>query len=335
MNDIVHCEFQNEIITAIDIIYDNGKSMLETSRKRIRHVIGTLKKKNNFVVKVMKPSFLTEIAETIKQQFNETTHIYPNYQMKCIGDRDFLKEITAERRVKEIYTAAGKQNLLAYTPFYVRGRAVSGLRFQSRSGTSFFLCGFSSLCVNKNYTIDHRKFAQDIIESLIVLNDHGEWFHGDIKMSNIVLCNGKYKLIDWGAAGPLYNRDNRFYEPSKIIKDPLIAYISGYPKPIIDIACASTTAKPVAYLHKSFEEIYLKENGDRSALLLNYGHTSDIIAFGLLLSGLHPIFTSKSFLRLFFSYTSFSSTSDALKSLQKNILFTRKSKKNSTWKIGR
>ena len=45
VNDIVHCEFQNEIITAIDIIYDNGKSMLETSRKRIRHVIGTLKKK--------------------------------------------------------------------------------------------------------------------------------------------------------------------------------------------------------------------------------------------------------------------------------------------------
>lgn len=63
---------------------------------------------------------------------------------------------------------------------------------------------FQEKCMN---TIDNIKFTQkefdkmieDVYEEILLLQKH-KYLHNDIKPDNIILCKGKYKLIDWDRA---------------------------------------------------------------------------------------------------------------------------------------
>lgn len=89
---------------------------------------------------------------------------------------------------------------------------------------------FSTMCLNK-FVIQPKKFLHDILESLAVLQRAG-YQHNDIKLDNIVICDGRYKLIDWGQCSKL----DEFAMGDMVSTSPVKWYLAGVPAFISDRA---------------------------------------------------------------------------------------------------
>jgi serine/threonine protein kinase len=103
--------------------------------------------------------------------------------------------------VKELFGFMGN-NINKYTTikplFNYRGTDIYALSYNKK----YYL--FQEKCMN---TIDNIKFTQtefdkmikDVYEAILILQKN-KFLHNDIKPDNIILCKGKYKLIDWDRA---------------------------------------------------------------------------------------------------------------------------------------
>jgi len=103
--------------------------------------------------------------------------------------------------VKEIFSFMGN-NINKYTTikplFNYYGTDIYALSYDKK----YYL--FQEKCMN---TIDNIKFTQtefdkmikDVYEAILILQKN-KFLHNDIKPDNIILCKGKYKLIDWDRA---------------------------------------------------------------------------------------------------------------------------------------
>jgi hypothetical protein len=93
----------------------------------------------------------------------------------------------------------------------------------------------------------------DLLESLAVLQK-AKYLHNDIKLDNIVLCGNRYKLIDWGRAGPFKD----IIQGTLIGTNPVKWYLMGVPPSACMLALKLRTRQryPSFSYSSLFAEIY-------------------------------------------------------------------------------
>ena len=115
-----------------------------------------------------------------------------------LANKNFNNELNS---VKDIYSFMG-DNIKKYTTIKpllnYNNTDIYALSYKKK----YYL--FQEKCMN---TIDNINFTQkefdkmikDIYEQILILQEN-KYLHNDIKPDNIILCKGKYKLIDWDRA---------------------------------------------------------------------------------------------------------------------------------------
>jgi len=82
---------------------------------------------------------------------------------------------------------------------------------------------YATMCDNK-YPMRFGRFAAEILESIVILQK-ANYQHNDIKLDNVVLCDDRYKLIDWGQAGSI----DEIKIGDMISTSPIKWYVKGAP----------------------------------------------------------------------------------------------------------
>lgn len=110
-------------------------------------------------------------------------------------EKDFNEEIVLNRKVIDIYGKKSKTFLTVQPIGTFKHVDLIAALVTLNNGEKMHLI-FGHKCDN-NFKLNMRKMVVDILESFVVLQKKG-YQHDDVKIDNIVLCEDRYKLIDWG-----------------------------------------------------------------------------------------------------------------------------------------
>jgi serine/threonine protein kinase len=162
-------------------------------------------------------AFLRNLQGVIAKVFKETM-IYRGVSI----EEDMLEEVAMNRKVIQIYGKHAKKFL---TVLPIRGfrRVPFFASVIEIVGKKPLYITYASICNNK-FKFEPLRFAKEALESIEILQKGG-YQHNDIKMDNFVLCADRYKLIDWGQAGPI----GTFMFGDMISSSPMKWYIAGVP----------------------------------------------------------------------------------------------------------
>lgn len=117
------------------------------------------------------------------------------FNKEKIIEKDFNEEIVLNRKVIDIYGQKSKTFLTVQPIGTFKHVDLIAALVTLNNGEKMHLI-FGHKC-NNNFKLNMRKMVVDILESFVVLQKKG-YQHDDVKIDNIVLCEDKYKLIDWG-----------------------------------------------------------------------------------------------------------------------------------------
>ena len=165
---------------------------------------------NQAPVVIKTPDEITEIRNFINNQGGFIAKVF--YDSKRTATESFYSEVKKTELVNGLYeTKANIDNYLTTIPLKYKTHDIIGVRYYKGDKVLLNVL-FNKICNNNFYKdkIDIIQFCKDILESLIILNGKG-YRHNDIKIDNIVICDGKFKLIDWGLCSKLddYYGDGR------------------------------------------------------------------------------------------------------------------------------
>lgn len=201
------------------------------------------------------------------------------------------EEIYFNRKIAAIYGEDAARKFLTTAPLDFEGRPVMGAVFHSSSNPFYVV--FGSKC-DPHYKMNVKEFLTDLLESLMVLQEK-HYTHADIKGDNIVRCDDRYKLIDWGAAGRLVYSNKHI--GSKYTNGPLRWYVAGH-SPLAARSYlplrAAVEKRTLGYLVKSrylqqywrilreFDE-QLRTTTDREKLFHTFKNSFDVFSLGMTL----------------------------------------------------
>jgi serine/threonine protein kinase len=143
---------------------------------------------------------------------------------------NFHNELNGYKKMIKIF---GK-NVLKYTTikqgFIYKGMKIYGLIYEN------FYWVFLEKCQK---TINDVKFTQKtfdkftkMIMNVLKILEKNNYLHNDIKPSNIIECNGKFKLIDWEMSYDIKKQVKGFYfnkNGNFLYNHPIKFYYSGIP----------------------------------------------------------------------------------------------------------
>ena len=184
----------------------DNKGRLKNNIVKVSHIIDMIDK-SLLVKKFINSNII--IGET-KDNFNNELNGYKK-MIKIFGDKVYK------------YTTIKEG-------FIYKGRKIYGINFQN----NFYI--FLEKC---NKTIDEIKFTQKsfdkfskMIMKTLKIMEKNNYLHNDIKPSNIISCNGNFKLIDWELSFSLSKQVNGFYinkNGNFLYNHPIKFYYTGIP----------------------------------------------------------------------------------------------------------
>ena len=184
----------------------DNKGRLKNNIVKVSHIIDMID--NSLLVKKFINSNII-IGET-KDNFNNELNGYKK-MIKIFGDKVYK------------YTTIREG-------FIYKGRKIYGINFQN----NYYI--FLEKC---NKTIDEIKFTQKsfdkfskMIMKTLKIMEKNNYLHNDIKPSNIISCNGNFKLIDWELSFSLSKQVNGFYinkNGNFLYNHPIKFYYTGIP----------------------------------------------------------------------------------------------------------
>lgn len=150
------------------------------------------------------------ILETIKKNSKTTLVKKFSYAIPLIvsNEKRFNSEFEGYKKLISIF----KHDISKYTTIR------KGLEYKKKDIYGIFFNGNYYIFIEKCYkTIDNIKFTQrslnkcfrDIMEILDILKKNN-YIHNDIKPDNIILCNKRFKLIDWESSNLIKDQTNSF-----------------------------------------------------------------------------------------------------------------------------
>lgn len=184
----------------------DNKGRLKNNIVKVSHIIDMIDK-SLLVKKFINSNII--IGET-KDNFNNELNGYKK-MIKIFGDKVYK------------YTTIREG-------FIYKGRKIYGINFQN----NYYI--FLEKC---NKTIDEIKFTQKsfdkfskMIMKTLKIMEKNNYLHNDIKPSNIISCNGNFKLIDWELSFSLSKQVNGFYinkNGNYLYNHPIKFYYTGIP----------------------------------------------------------------------------------------------------------
>jgi serine/threonine protein kinase len=164
---------------------------------------------------------------TDTQKFKKFVSYYNGIAKTFSREDKFIREIQENQKVLKIHRNYPKY-ITIDQPIY-DGQFITGASIRKPNKTYVYVI-FGSKC-NPKYELNYTnvfKFIADILEKIRVINSNG-YFHNDIKLANIMLCDGQFNLIDWGTSGyqpkyhnaydvggaPIYTSPMKLYLTSK------------------------------------------------------------------------------------------------------------------------
>jgi hypothetical protein len=251
----------------------------------------TLYTANGTEVDYTDPAILAEFVAYIAAQRKTLAKVFKEAaDMK----KEFVSEIAANKRIIDIYgdKAAEYLTMAAVPPF--RGHNPVAVAAADSKKTTYAI--FITKCLN-NYEMDLDRFTVDILESIIVLQNLS-FLHNDIKLDNVVLCNGRYKLIDWGQCGHL--TDIQKTAGTLLGTNPIRWYILGHPHMIAKSMISFRTTFRYMTFSKTtiFRDNMARINGEynevvskshtKAGLLTKYAYSLDVFMLGMAM--LHAVY---------------------------------------------
>lgn len=138
-------------------------------------------------------------------------------------EADFLEEVNVNRKIINIYGSRATDFLTMSPTQPVFKNEMVACKITFKDGELIYAV-FNKRCNNKYTITDLKQFANDILDSIIVLQEQS-YEHNDIKMDNIVLCDNRYKLIDWGQSSTVLNPEKK--SGSLLSTSPIRWYVLG------------------------------------------------------------------------------------------------------------
>ena len=237
----------------------------------------------------------TIVAEFVDYVATRRQTLAKVFKEAADAKREFESEIAANRRIIDIYgdDAATYLTMAAPAPFH--GHEPVAVATTTTKKTTIYAI-FITKCQN-NYEMDLDRFTIDILESVTVLQNLS-YLHNDIKLDNVVLCNGRYKLIDWGQCGRLL--DIHKTAGTLLGTNPIRWYILGHPHLIAKSMITFRTTFRYMTFAKSriFRDNMTRINAEYSAviagrhtkesLMTKYAYSLDVFMLGMAM--LHAVF---------------------------------------------
>jgi serine/threonine protein kinase len=224
--------------------------------------------------------FLNKQKEKLAKIFKATTlFLTKSAEYECNN------ELEINRKIISIY----KSQMKKYLTIDPLQGGILGAKIESERRSPIFVL-FGSKCDN-HYSVHLPSFLKDIIESIAILQK-SHYLHNDIKPDNIVLCDNRYKLIDWGAASEM-KKESAVH--AKVSTSPIRWYCNGYSE-FISTSYLSFRARHLfydAYKSKLFQElnnnimsefkIVMARKLSRTELFEKYKDTFDLFMIGMTL----------------------------------------------------
>lgn len=200
------------------------------------------------------------------------------------------EELDANVKIINAYGSKAPQFLTIAPVSGFRDLAITGAIIEFATGDPLYVV-FGHKCDNK-FNVEPRALVRDVLESLVALQAAG-MAHNDIKLDNVVRCDGKYKLIDWGNASKLGFGIKT--EGSPYTTSPLRWYTLGKPALAAKLWMAGRAL--VGKRNILFEPMFLEQTTriktqfdavllgttDREALYKKYARSFDVFAVGMML----------------------------------------------------
>jgi hypothetical protein len=243
----------------------------------------------------------THSSDSDLLQFKEYIRIIENRIAKVFLPakniaKDYLDEIAVNRKIVDIFGQEA-DNFLTISPLPpVFKHTMLGCVISFEDGEKIHAV-FNTKCNNHYEISDLEKFANDILDSLIILQTQS-YEHNDIKLDNIVKCEETYKLIDWGQATTVLNPEKKV--GSLLTTSPIRWYILGYShlNAKYRMQFRTTLRNSRFSVSKLFRETFFRiiteyntiteTTPDRDTLAKKYRYTFDVFMLGMTM--LHAVF---------------------------------------------
>ena len=260
------------------------------------------------------------IAEFVEFLGSEKNRIAKIFKPKSVLSKtsvysDFMEEIESNKAILRVYKdhAANFTTLSPVTGF--KNLDIIGLIVNFEKEEPLHVIMGTKCAGMPKINLD--KFIIDMLSSILILQ-MAEYEHNDIKLDNIVKCNDRYKLIDWGQASPIGKTPIKM--GSLFTTSPIRWYVSGHLAYISseilafkanqndpDYAKWQPFVKTNAKINSEFYDV-VKATPNRPALHKKYSKTFDLFMLGLTI--LHAVYKYK------LDYTRYKPIIDKLTSLK-------------------
>jgi len=197
----------NTLYSQIDIeqilsirLHTKKRDIVLRDKKSIMDFLSYLQSHSDFAVKTFKTTYA---LTGTKQQDN------------------FQTELNENRTLLKLYGPNANTYLTVYPIKGFRQLELMGASIHLKSRQFYMI--FGHRCNNVD-TFKAEQMLIDILESLVILQKNS-YLHNDIKLENVVHCDKRYKLIDWGQAGP----SSELYIGDMIGTSPIKWHLMGLP----------------------------------------------------------------------------------------------------------
>jgi serine/threonine protein kinase len=212
----------------------------------------------------------------------------PQFWQKKSQEREFREELDVNKTVVKAFGSKSEKFLTIQPVKGFRHYSIVGCIGIPKKTSAPLYVIFGHKC-SPTYAVHLDQFVLDITETLVELESHG-LRHNDIKPTNVVRCDDRYKLIDWGAT----TTDKKATRGGGVpMSSPMRYYVGGLPSylartfPYIGVEYEYNDWFNTNHYQDLFNKIdkefleILEKPSDRATLFQRYGPSSDLYQLGI------------------------------------------------------
>ena len=237
--------------------------------------------------------FSEDAANDIAKIFNKAALF-----SKKTTKEDFEEEIHINKKILYVFGTHAEEYLTLGPVKGFRKLNLVGAHIEFENGAHTYAA--LGLKCGPMKDIDLDKFIVDMLQTIQILQGMS-FEHNDIKLDNILHCDGRYKLLDWGQSDGISFTQMKM--GTLLATSPMRWYIHGYNEMISDSIITYKTKRKYNAFYKSdmfkattdriSEEFHtvLSVQPDRVALRSKYLYSFDVFMLGMTI--LHAVFKYK------------------------------------------